>query len=87
MNKQYKYVCESYPQLSRVIRNSLLSTVTNSTHKKLDRKEVMNALKKFKKKKRLKVIELFMEILSDTKEMTDVIPNVIRFFDDVTNLK
>lgn len=84
--RQYKYVCEHYPQLSRVVRNAFMSSVTNSLHKEADRKEVLDALKKFKKKKRLKVIELFMAINAETIEFTDIMPNVVKFFDGINKL-
>ena len=87
MDIQYKRVCEQYPLLSRVVRNAFLSSVTNSTHTKKDRQEVLDALRKFKKKKRLKVIELFMELNSETKEFTDIIPNIIKFFEGVDKIK
>ncbi len=87
MNNKYKYVCEQYPELSRVIRNAFMSSVTNSAHKEMDRKEVLNALKKFKKKKRLKVIELFMGINAETTEFVDIIPNVVKFFDKVDKIE
>lgn len=87
VTRQYKYVCEHYPLLSRAVRNALMSSVTNSTHKEADKKEVLDALKKFKKKKRLKVIELFMEINAETTEFTDIIPNVVKFFNKVDKIK
>jgi hypothetical protein len=64
-----------------------MSSVTNSIHKAEDKREVLDALKKFKKKKRLKVIELFIEINSETREFTEIIPNIIKFFDSVNKLK
>ena len=86
MNKNYKRVCENYPLLSLVVRNAFLSEITNSPLKTKDNKEVLDALKKFKKKKRLKIIELYTSIKSETVEFTDIIPNVVRFFDDVEKL-
>ena len=86
MNKEYQRICEDYPLLSRVVRNSLMSEVTNSAHKSKDRKEVLEALKKFKKKKRLKIIELFLETKSDTKTFMDIIPNVVKFFNKVNKI-
>jgi len=86
-NYEYKRICEKYPMLSRVIRNSLMSQVTNSSHKVSDKKEVLRALKKFKKKKRLKVMESFFLIESETKEFTDIIPNIIKFFETIKNVK
>ena len=86
MNRKYKQVCDSYPELSRVVRNSFLSSVTNSSHKKVDTLEVITALRKFKKKKRLKIIELFTTIKSESTNITDVMPNVVKFFEGVQNI-
>lgn len=87
MNTKYKLICEQYPLLSRAVRNSLMSKVTNSEHRIQDNKEVILALKKFKKKKRLKVIEMFMNIQSETKDFVDIIPNIVIFFESIDKLK
>ncbi len=86
MNKNYKRICTHYPLLSMAIRNALLSEVTNSPLKIKDNKEVFVALTKFKKKKRLKILETYNTIKSETIEFTDIIPNIVRFFDYVEKL-
>jgi hypothetical protein len=86
MNKKYEYIVDNNLVLSRAVRNSFMSEVTNSPHKSNDNKEALDSFSIFKDVKRLKVIEVYTDIKNKTKEFADIIPNIILFFETINKI-
>lgn len=84
IDKKYTEISEKYPCLSTVIRDSFLSSVTNSEDRKKDKKNATFALKKFHKKRKKVAIDLYKQIYTETKDFVDIIPSIVKFFDNIS---
>jgi phage-related protein len=86
---EYAKIKEKYPLLSLTIRNALISSLDSSNKDTIalsDLKKVNKAIGKFKKRKRFEINQLFLQISQETKDFTDVVPSIVRFFTEVKKL-